>query len=176
MRPGHVPLGAWTGRNAPPGREASELARGRQADRVIPDVASDWAIDLAHDRDLVLAPAVPTASSGGCGAWAGFRAYLPDWIDVALAWQPLVAALEGRHAVSVCGSVRRTGEAHEAGVDTAPAFRRRGHAHRAVAAWLVEVKRLGREPLYSTSWQNAASQALAASLGLTMFGTDFAVM
>lgn len=103
------------------------------------------------------------------------KAHLTDWIDVALQWQPMVVALDGGHAVSVCASVRLTGEAHEAGVDTAPAFRRRGFARRAVAAWLVEVRRIGVEPLYSTWWENVASQRLAASLGLPLFGSDFAV-
>ena len=35
-------------------------------------------IDIAHDADLVLAQALLTASSGGCGAWAGFNADPPD--------------------------------------------------------------------------------------------------
>lgn len=102
------------------------------------------------------------------------EAHLPDWTGDATR-RPMVAALDGGHAVSVCASVRITDEAHEAGVDTAPAFRRRGFAHRAAAAWLAEVGKLGVEPLYSTSWKNEASQRLAASLGLTLFGSDLAV-
>jgi hypothetical protein len=30
-------------------------------------------------------------------------------------------------------------------------------------------------PLYSTSWENRASQAVAARLGLAMLGVDFSV-
>jgi len=29
------------------------------------------------------------------------------------------------------------------------------------------------EPVYSTSWENAASQAVARKLGLTMYAADF---
>lgn len=32
-----------------------------------------------------------------------------------------------------------------------------------------------REPLYSTSWENAASRALAARLGLRRFGADLQI-
>jgi len=103
------------------------------------------------------------------------KAHLADWVDVAMQWRPTVVSLENGNAVSVCASVRKTGEAHEAGVDTAPAFRRRGFARVAVAGWLAEVNRIGAEPLYSTSWENEASQRLAATLALTMFGVDFHV-
>ena len=99
-------------------------------------------------------------------------AHMSDWLD-ALDWQPIVAVLHEGNAVSVCASVRRTAAAHEAGVKTAPAFRRRGFARHAVIAWLSEVDRLGVTRLYSTSWENAASRALAVTLGLEMFGVNF---
>jgi hypothetical protein len=44
-----------------------------------------------------------------------------------------------------------------------------------VAAWRVEVRRLGVQPPYGTSWRNVASRSLAASPGLAMFGMDFEV-
>jgi predicted GNAT family acetyltransferase len=68
--------------------------------------------------------------------------------------------------------VRKTAIAHEAGVETAKEFRGRGCAVEAVAAWARIVRDAGRIPLYSTSWQNYASQALAAKLRLVRFGSD----
>jgi RimJ/RimL family protein N-acetyltransferase len=98
--------------------------------------------------------------------------YLEPWrVDVQQG-VPMVVSLEGGRAVSVCASVRLTGAAHEAGVETHPDFRRRGHAARAVAAWAYRVRGLGRVPLYSTSWNNTASRGLAARLGLVQFGAD----
>jgi hypothetical protein len=60
---------------------------------------------------------------------------------------------------------------HEAGVETAAASRR-GHAPAVVAAWAAAVRALGAEPLYSTSWQNSASRAVARKLGLVPCGRD----
>lgn len=102
-------------------------------------------------------------------------AHLPDWKDVALRWQPMVVTVHQGAAVSVCAAVRRSDAALEAGVETVPEFRRRGFGRHAVRRWIAEVRRIGLEPLYSTSWQNEASQHLALSLGLEMFGVDFHV-
>jgi hypothetical protein len=98
--------------------------------------------------------------------------YLEDWRVDAEAGVPMAASLHNGAAVSVCCSVRVTDEAHEAGVETHPDFRARGHASRAVRAWASAVRKLDCVPLYSTSWENAPSRALAASLGLVLFGID----
>lgn len=82
--------------------------------------------------------------------------------------------LEGR-AVAVCCSVRRTDTAHEAGVETAAALRGRGHGAAAVRAWIRALREAGPLPLYSTSWQNGASQSVARKLGLLRFGNDLHV-
>lgn len=34
---------------------------------------------------------------------------------------------------------------------------------------------LGAEPLYSTAWQNAASRAVARTLGVALYGTDLRI-
>ena len=47
-----------------------------------------------------------------------------------------------------------------------------GYASIATAAWLDAIRRSGLVPLYSTSWPNTASRALARRLGLTQFGAD----
>jgi predicted GNAT family acetyltransferase len=51
-------------------------------------------------------------------------------------------------------------------VDTLEAFRGRGYAPVVVAAWARSVRHSGRIPFCGTSWDNAASQAVARKLGL----------
>ena len=91
------------------------------------------------------------------------------------AYQPFLAIIEEGRAVSVCRSVRITPAAHEAGVETLPDFRGRGYARDVVAGWARAVRSLGAMPLYSTSWENTASQAVATKLRLLPFGADFHV-
>jgi RimJ/RimL family protein N-acetyltransferase len=100
------------------------------------------------------------------------RPHLEAWLPDIETGQPLIACVIDGRAVSVCCSVRKTVIAHEAGVETATEFRGRGCAVEAVAAWARIVRDAGRIPLYSTSWQNHASQALAAKLRLLRFGAD----
>ena len=88
-------------------------------------------------------------------------------------WQPFLAIVEAGRAVSVCRSVRITGEAHEAGVETLPEFRGKGYAKDTVAAWARSVQSMGAMPLYSTSWENTASQAVVKKLHLVQYGADF---
>jgi RimJ/RimL family protein N-acetyltransferase len=89
------------------------------------------------------------------------------------AWQPFIALVEQNQAVSVCRSVRITPEAHEAGVETLPAFRGKGYAKEVTAEWARLVRAMGALPLYSTSWENTASQAVARKLELKCYGTEF---
>ena len=100
------------------------------------------------------------------GGFEGLIAELPDW-------QPFVAVIEENRAVSVCRSVRITPEAHEAGVETLPDFRGKGYASEVVAGWARLVKSMGIMPLYSTSCENIASQAVARKLHLVPYGEDF---
>ena len=101
----------------------------------------------------------------------GFEALIAELAD----WQPFVALIVDGHAVSVCRSVRITPEAHEAGVETLPDFRGRGYAADVAAAWTSRVRAQGAIPLYSTSWENDASQAVARKLHLACYGADFSI-
>jgi RimJ/RimL family protein N-acetyltransferase len=98
--------------------------------------------------------------------------HLSSWLPDASLGIPLYATVVEDRAVAVCGSVRVTRAAHEAGVETAPAFRGKGYAGRAARGWAAGVRDLGVQPLYSTSWDNAASRGLANALGLLRFGSD----
>ena len=88
---------------------------------------------------------------------------------------PIVGVLADGYAVSVCFSARRSDEAAEAGVETAVDWRGRGLAARGTAAWALAVRESGRIPLYSTSWSNGASLAVARKLGLVGFGCVWSV-
>ena len=90
-------------------------------------------------------------------------------------YQPYLAIVEDSQAVSICRSVRSSSRAHEAGVDTLIGYRRRGYATSVVAAWALAVRALNRIPLYSTSWDNTASQGVARRLGLVQYGVDYHV-
>ena len=101
------------------------------------------------------------------------RGGFEDWLADVAQRRPFMAMIEDGRAVAVCASVRITDEAHEAGVETLPAYRRKGHAVSVVAGWANAVRKMRAIPLYSTSWGNTASQNVAARLGLSMFGVDF---
>ncbi len=88
---------------------------------------------------------------------------------------PVYAVIADGVAVSACYSSRLTPEAAEAGLATVEAFRGRGYAGRVVAAWANRLLASGRVPIYSTSWDNAASQAVARKLGLPLFGAELSL-
>ena len=98
--------------------------------------------------------------------------HFPDWRADAVEGRTPVAVVEHEgSAISVCCCARRSDLAAEAGLETAPGFRGRGYAARVTAAWALAVRSSGRVPLYSTSWSNAASLAVADKLGLTIYAS-----
>jgi RimJ/RimL family protein N-acetyltransferase len=88
---------------------------------------------------------------------------------------PIVGILENAHAVSVCFCARRSAVAAEAGLETAPDFRGRGFGAAVAATWARAILESGRLPIYSTSWTNAASLAVARKLGLRMCASDWSL-
>ncbi len=89
--------------------------------------------------------------------------------------EPRLAVIEDGVVVSIAYSARLTARAAEAGVETLEPYRGRGHATAVVAGWSHAVRATGRVALYSTSWDNLASQAVARKLGLIHYGTDFSL-
>lgn len=100
-----------------------------------------------------------------------FKGYAAD-IDYS---QPCAALLIDNKAVSICCSVRITPDAHEAGIDTAAPYRGRGYALEVLAGWAAQVRKLGSLPLYSTSWDNQASQSVAKKSGLIFYGSELSI-
>lgn len=102
------------------------------------------------------------------------RPMAPD-LDAVLrtfeAREPRMAVIEDGVAVSLCYSARLTDRAAEAGVVTLERYRGRGHASAVVAGWAAAVRASGRIPLYSTSWDNLASRAVARRLRLVQYAT-----
>lgn len=99
------------------------------------------------------------------------------WVagEIAAGRSPVVAVVEDGHPVSVCFCARRSDVAAEAGLETAAAFRGRGLAQRVTTAWAWAIRATGRVPLYSTSWTNDASLAVARKLGLTAYASHWSL-
>lgn len=89
---------------------------------------------------------------------------------------PICAVTEGDAAISVCFCARFSEAAAEAGVETAEGFRGRGLAPLVTTAWAAAIQAAGRLPLYSTSWSNSQSLAVARKLGLTMCASDWSLV
>lgn len=142
------------------------LARERPVRRTWAGPAFRFPADLPDDDGAV------RVTSGNATV---LEPYLEAWRADVAAGVPMAAVLHDGRAVSVCCSVRATPRAHEAGVETHPDFRGRGHGARAVAAWARTVRAMHRVPLYSTSWDNEASRAVARKLRLIQFGADLHV-
>lgn len=88
---------------------------------------------------------------------------------------PLTMVVDGANAVSICYCARISEDLAEAGVETVDAVRGKGFASSAVAAWASAVRQFGLLPLYSTSWENPASQGVARKLGMVCYGDDWSV-
>lgn len=101
----------------------------------------------------------------------GFEQMIPEVDDA----QPFVAIVRENRTVSICRSVRITHRAHEAGLETLSSFRGRGYAAEAVAGWAKAVRQLGCTPLYSTSWDNLASQSVARKSSAVFYGASFTI-
>jgi hypothetical protein len=101
-----------------------------------------------------------------------FRGWVPEELAERA---PIVAVMEDGDAVSVCFCARRSVRAAEAGLETAAAFRGRGLGPRVTAAWAFEIRASGLLPLYSTSWSNSSSLAVARKLGLEPCASHWSV-
>ena len=88
---------------------------------------------------------------------------------------PVAAVVQEGSAVAVAFCSRIPGKATEAGAHTHEAYRRRGYATLAVASWAEALYQQGCLPLYSTSWENVASQGVAHRLGMHCYGEDWSV-
>ncbi|KLU53552.1 hypothetical protein EL84_14855 [Paenibacillus sp. VT-400] len=101
--------------------------------------------------------------------------HFPELTDHLYEKSPVAAYVIGDSAVAVCRSARLSNHGAEASLYTAPGYRGHGYAAETVKCWQYYVKERGRMPIYSTSWDNLASQQVARKLGLIQFGVDFSI-
>jgi predicted GNAT family acetyltransferase len=90
--------------------------------------------------------------------------------------EPVFGVMEHGRLVSAAHSARRTAEACELGVETAPAARGHGYALAVTVLWAEAVAAEGIEPIYSALAANAASLALAHAAGYRRFARGVSVM
>lgn len=102
-----------------------------------------------------------------------FRGWIPG--EIAAGRAPVLAVVAEGAPVSICFCARLSEVAAEAGLETAAPFRGRGLGPRVTAAWAEAIRASGRLPLYSTSWTNVASLAVARTLGLTAYASSWSL-
>jgi GNAT superfamily N-acetyltransferase len=103
------------------------------------------------------------------------RGGLDEWLPDVAVGLPMTAIVADGRAVSICTSVIAAKTVHEAGVETLPDYRRRGFGVQTVASWARAVQASGATPFYATTFDNVASQRLAARLGLSLVGAEFSL-
>lgn len=100
------------------------------------------------------------------------RANYPYTLSILSERIPIIVVVADGMAVAACYTVRSTSQVAEAGVYTMEMYRKRGYAAEVVRSWAAAIQTTGRVPLYSTSWTNTASQAVAMTLGAVQYGID----
>jgi hypothetical protein len=101
-----------------------------------------------------------------------FRGWLDDELPER---SPVMAVVRNGQAISICFCARRSHAAAEAGVETAAAFRGQGLAMRVTAAWAQTIRSSGRLAIYSTSWSNKSSLAVARKLDLIVCANNWGI-
>lgn len=145
-------------------------------------LARYWPVTAIHRGPAFVFESSPVAESAAIRVSAGdtirFHPELQEmgWVAALNASQePCFVIEQGGEIVALCHSSRSSPTAAAAGVSTAPAYRRRGYARQVVEAWATEVIGKRRTAFYSTTWENAASRAIARGLGLRYFGEDCSI-
>jgi hypothetical protein len=103
------------------------------------------------------------------------REGLDEWVPDVAAGLPMIAAVAGGRAVSICTSVRASAMVHCAGVETLPDHRGQGLAGRVAAGWARAVRLAGAIPIYGTTFDNLASLGVAWRLGLRPIASEFSI-
>lgn len=89
--------------------------------------------------------------------------------------EPCFIKMVKGNVAAVAFSSRVSEGACEVGIETLPSFRGKGYAVELVEAWAAAVREIERIPLYSTAWNNKASQAVANKLKAIFYGVDLSI-
>jgi len=103
------------------------------------------------------------------GDHPGFVGPFTDFVADLDQHRPFFGIVRAGAVVAGGFSARTTDDAAEAGVNTNVEHRGQGFAATVVNAWRTAVEHAGRTPLYSTSYDNASSRAVARRLGLRQY-------
>lgn len=103
------------------------------------------------------------------------QAHFPCLLSALEACSLVAVMVAADRAVAACHCARLTERVAEAGVYTVEAYRGQGYAIEVVQCWASAVRASGRLALYSTSWDNTASQRVAQKLGAVLYGEDFSL-
>jgi RimJ/RimL family protein N-acetyltransferase len=89
------------------------------------------------------------------------------------AGQPVFGVFRDGAVVAQCCCSRLTNRVAAAGIEVVEAYRGAGFAKDCARAWARQVRDSGLIPLWGTTWENEASQAIAAAVGFEEYGTDW---
>ncbi|HEY2049560.1 MAG TPA: hypothetical protein VGH03_09465 [Caulobacteraceae bacterium] len=150
--------------------------------------ARDAEVELDHemepDRPPFPAPAIVVASDTAEGQAlleslrrSGMPAGLFNmgFVDVGEFWAPWCAAVVSGEVASIAFAARLSDAGAAVGVATSPAFRGRGLAAAAVAAWTRLPALARRRLFYSRRLSNRASKGVVDRLGLRAFGLTLTI-
>lgn len=151
--------------------------------RYIRESLPDWLVEellrldpeqAYHDSLLVqraLNRHTPVAEVGGVRWYTFDQIPATSTPDVSNQNGAFVVTLDGR-VVSRARTELMNDLAAEVGVETDPAYRRRGFARQVVSTWVAGTIGLDLVPLYSHRIYNIASEQLALSLGAILFSEE----
>jgi predicted kinase len=167
-------LGAAEPRIAEPTPDAAPTCRDRVLELLSPVAVEYRGPCFALPEGL---PSDPRARLIGPDERANWAESFPWLTGEFEAVTPVVMAFEGGQAAAICHSPRgQTERAAEAGVETLPEFRSCGLATATVTCWARAVQSGGKLALYSTSWENRASRAVARRLAGQLYGENWHVI
>lgn len=101
--------------------------------------------------------------------------HFPYTLESYTALNPIAVMVADDCAVAACFCSRKTPYLAEAGVYTIDDYRKQGFAKAVVQSWAYAVQAIGLRAVYSTSWDNIASQRIASSVGAVQYGVDFSI-